>query len=100
MMIVCGLDLSGSGNGPVARPREYCNEYFNFVKGGNSLEIWANISVSMRYVSWGLLCGQYEQSAHSNALLMRLWQFPHHLWIKARFFPSFQPSTVCTKCAH
>lgn len=55
-------------------------------KVGNSLELWAPVSLSMRYVSWGLLYGQYEQPAHSNALLMRLWQFPHHLCINARFF--------------
>jgi len=34
MMIVCGVDLSGSGNGPVARPLVHCNEYFLFIKGG------------------------------------------------------------------
>jgi len=34
MMIVFGLDLSGSGNGPITRPREHCNEYFRFIKRG------------------------------------------------------------------
>ena len=66
-------------------------------KVGNSLEIWAPISFSMPYVSWGLLYGQHEQPAYSNALLMTLWKFPHHIWINNCFFPSSQPTTVFTK---
>jgi hypothetical protein len=30
----CGLDASGSGQGPVAGPSEHVNEFSSFIKGG------------------------------------------------------------------